>query len=57
MRVTYEDPVERDEKERLRSLLESQTLRDEMDVGVVAKGRKSRGRAPSMRRSMRIAGF
>jgi DNA replication regulator DPB11 len=52
MRVTYEDPGERDEKKRLMSLLESQS---ETDPTAKTGGRK-KGKG-LVRRSLRVAGF
>ena len=52
MRVTYEDPGERDEKKRLMSLLESQS---ETDSTARSGGRK-KGKG-LVRRSLRVAGF
>jgi hypothetical protein len=55
MRVVYEDPGERHEKERLLSLFETQTLTD--DVKRAAPKREKKGRAAGPRRSARMAGF
>jgi DNA replication regulator DPB11 len=51
MRVTYEDPGERDEKKRLMSILESQGESDS-----TTKGGRRKGKGV-VRRSLRVAGF
>lgn len=53
MRVTYEDPGQRDEKKRLMSLFESQS-----EEGRASRGSAKKGKASvKTRRSTRIAGF
>ena len=55
MRVTYEDPGQRDEKKRLMSLFETQTQSGEDSH---AAGRKGGRKGPAaVRRSTRVAGF
>ena len=58
MRVTYEDPGQRDEKRRLMSLFETQTPEGaEGEVGKEGRGRKGSASATVVRRSTRMAGF
>jgi len=59
MRVTYEDPGQRDEKRRLMSLFEIQTPEgaEGGEVGKEGRGRKGSASATVVRRSTRMAGF